>query len=112
MITNLLNSDMETYSLSLITRFLKNQDSTFEYHDAKVGVSFYHHGCRIDLSPRYKLSVQTHPMIAGPAFAETALQDMIENKIVYDGTLDYDDVKRFHTPEELFEHIQSLKIKS
>lgn len=45
---------MTTYSMSLIVKFLKDQNIDFEFHDANVGMLFYHHGCRIDISPRYK----------------------------------------------------------
>lgn len=100
---------METYSLRLITDFLKDKNITFEYCNSKVGFMLYNHGCRIDITPRYKLSIQTHPSVIGGAFAETALQDIDNARLVYDGTMGYHDVKRFDTPEELFDHIKILK---
>jgi hypothetical protein len=66
------------------------------------------HGCRVTLNDKYSLSIQTHPMIVAEYFAETALQDMIEKTMVYDGTYTYDDVKRFYEPQELFDHITEL----
>lgn len=98
----------ETYSLRLVTDFLRKHNVEFEYSNAKVGSSFYDHGCRIKINDTYSISVQTHPDIAGYGFAETALQNMISKKIVYDGTYGYCDIERFNTPEDLFAHLRSI----
>ena len=98
----------ETYSLSVITKFLTSNNIPYEHCNAKVGMSFYDHGCRVKLNEQYSLSIQTHPDIAGESFAETALQDMVNKKIVYSGKFSYHDVKHFKDPQELFDHITDL----
>lgn len=98
----------ETYSLRVVTDFLRKNNIEFEYCNARIGTALYDHGCRIKINDTYSISVQTHPDIAGNGFAETALQNMVSNKIVYDGTYGYDDVERFMTPEDLFEHLRSI----
>lgn len=100
--------DEETYSLRLVTDFLKQQNIPFELHSANVGICFAEHGCRVTLDDTYKLSIQTHPDVTGCSFAETALQNMVIRKMVYDGTHGYYDIKRWNTPDELFEHILEL----
>ena len=97
-----------TYSLRLVIEFLKNNKIPYTYCSANVDYMFYEHGCRIKLDDTYTLSIQTHPMIAGKSFAETALRNMVTGKIVEDGTHDYDDIKRFWNPSDLFDHILSL----
>lgn len=98
----------ETYSLRLITDFLQKYNIPFTYHNANVGYMFVNHGCRITLHDKYRLSIQTHPLVTKAAFAETALQGLETDMIVDDGTYGYDDVIRWKTPEELFEHIQTI----
>lgn len=96
----------ETYALSLVTRFLQQNNMEFEYNSAKVGsLLLYHHGCRVSLKDRYSLSIQTHPDIVGCFFAETALMDVEKKQFVVDGTLGYRDVMQFSTPDALREHL-------
>jgi len=98
----------DTYSLRLVIEFLKNKQIPYTYCSANVDYMLYQHGCRIRLDDTYTLSIQTHPMIAGKSFAETALRNMVTKEIVEDGTHDYYDIKRFHDPSDLFDHILSL----
>jgi len=103
----------ETYSLRVVTEFLRQNNIEFDYSNARVGgTNFYDHGCRIKIDDRYSISVQTHPSIAGNSFAETALQDMISKQIVYDGTYGYDAVKQHDTPEDLFQHLRDVLNKA
>jgi hypothetical protein len=85
------------YALQLVLDRLKALGVAFEYHS--VGVSFYETGCTIRMPPdgRRRLSVQTHPVVCGDAFAQTAvlLQDGWGN-----------DVRRFYTLDALFQYIQ------
>lgn len=104
-----MSQDNETYSLRLVTKFLEDEGIPYEHSSANVGFLFYDHGCRIKLNEKYTLSIQTHPDVAGSSFAETALQDSKKRKIIDDGTFDYYDVIRWHTPEKLFEHIKELR---
>ena len=100
---------LETYSLRIITDFLRKNNIPFTYHNANVaGYTVVNHGCRITLHDTYMLSIQTHPLVAAYAFAETALQGLQTKRMVHDGTYGYDDVIRWATPEELFEHIQKI----
>jgi hypothetical protein len=64
----------------------------------------------MDMTDDLKMSIQTHPMITGTAFAETAIQSMQEGKVIY-GRFGYDDVIRHDTPEDLFSHIQEVLSK-
>lgn len=97
-----------TYQLRLVIKFLRDNRIAYSYCSANIGSMLYEHGCHIKINDTYRLSVQTHPMIAGESFAETALQNMITRDVVYDGTHGYYDVQRFCNPSDLFEHILSL----
>lgn len=96
-----------TYSLRVIVDFLESKDIKYKFASSPVGYVFYEHGVRMDLTDDLKMSIQTHPMIAGPAFAETAIQSMQQQKVVY-GHFGYNDVIRHDTPEDLFNHIQEV----
>lgn len=86
----------ETYSLSLITTWLKHKNIEFKYASAPVDrFGIYEHGIRISF-PSFNLSVQTHPMVAGWAFAETLKSDDPINET------------RHPTPEKLFEYLEEL----
>jgi hypothetical protein len=125
---------METYSLRLVTARLKERGVPFVHSSARVyGVNLVEHGVRVAIDGdgdgdggRYNLSVQTHPLVCGESFAETALQRIDTNgegdggggdggggggSIVYDGTLGYHDVRRFYTPAELFAHLDEVLTK-
>jgi hypothetical protein len=96
-----------TYSLRVIVEFLESHDIKYVFSNARVGLMLYEHGCRIDLTDDLKMSIQTHPNIAGLAFAETAIQSMERKTVVY-GHFGYNDVIRHDTPEDLFHHIQEV----
>lgn len=63
-------------------------------------------GLRVQLRGGFQLSVQTDPLVANDAFAETAL--LKDNHYTENEKLGYDDVKRFVTPDSLFAHIADL----
>ena len=89
-------TDTETYSLSLITVWLKERDISFKYSSSLIdNYCIYEHGIRIHFEG-FDLSVQTHPMIAGWAFVETLRTD--------DMTSD----TRHKTPEIFFEFLEKL----
>lgn len=96
------SKDNETYSLKIITEWLKQKNISYVYADAPVeSFGMYHNGVRVSLknSSSFKpveLSIQTHPAIAGPAFAETL---QLPNRL--------SDV-RHATPEKLFEFIEGF----
>lgn len=100
----------ETYSLRVVTTYLNSKGISFEHWSGYVGYrySFYEHGCRITLNCDLKMSIQTHPIFAGPAFAETVIQSLETKSFVYDKFGYADDVLRFQTPEKLFEHIENV----
>lgn len=86
----------DTYSLSIITTWLKEKNIPFTYcNGGGVGFMFYNHGLRISIK-NDTLSVQTHPNITGWAFAETLLLSNMR------------DETRHKTPEDLFTYIKSL----
>ena len=87
----------ETYSLKLVTTWLNDNNINFIYSSSPVDtVGLYEHGVGIDIGP-YMLSIQTHPSITGPSFAET----LKSNNMLSD--------QRHKTPEDLFNYILSLK---
>lgn len=100
-----------TYSLRVIVDFLESNDIKYKFASSHVGLLMYEHGCCIDLTDDLKMSIQTHPMIAGPAFAETAIQSMQRKSVVY-GHFGYNDVIRHDTPQDLFSHIQGVLIEA
>jgi hypothetical protein len=86
----------ETYSLKIITEWLTKHNISYKYSSSLVGgFSNAEHGVKIDIK-HGQLSIQTHPMVASWAFAETL------------ETTDYDSDKRHETPEMLFEYISGL----
>lgn len=98
----------ETYALSLVTEFLKENGIEYAHNSANIGICFNEHGCRVKVNDTYQLSIQTHTDVVGSSFAETALQNTTTKKIVYDGTHGYYDVKRWAKPVQLFDHILEL----
>ena len=86
----------ETYSLSIITRWLKRKKIDYKYSQSNVlGMYLYQTGIAIKIKDD-EISIQTHPMIAGWAFAET----LIKSNMFSD--------TRHATPEDLFKFIESL----
>lgn len=98
----------DTYSMGLVKDFLDDKGIPFKYNNANAGMLFYNHGCRVQLNDTFSISIQTHPDVAGPCFAETALQNTETKRIVDDGTFGYYDVQRWCTPDDLFEHITKV----
>lgn len=90
--------ERETYSLSIITAWLKEKNIPFNYAQASLGMlsSIYNHGIRINIKDNDVLSIQTHPDVAGWAFAETLVRSNMLSDI------------RHETPEKLFEFIETL----
>lgn len=98
---------MATYSLRVVMEHLDSKELTHRFSSGPVGMSLYEHGCKVDLpgtGGKVQMSIQTHPTLAGPAFAETAV--LKDGKLVYFASKDGDNVVRHDTPEELFEHIR------
>lgn len=107
---------MATYSARLIMTWLKEHNIQFKPASSSIGILHYVHGVRVLLPHSTCLSVQTHPDIAATAFAETFLirtcDDDDSFTPVNDEELGYDeDVQRFGTPEELFNHIEKVVAK-
>ncbi len=90
-----------TYSLRVVISHLESRGLQHKISSGGGAIhGFYEHGCKVLLPNDYMLSVQTHPKIAGPAFAETAL--FRNNRMVW---FHHSDVTRHHTPDDLFDHI-------
>ena len=89
----------ETYSLNIITKWLKRNNLNYEYNSSSIGSSngflFYEHGITLILD-HLKVSIQTHPMIAGWSFAETLITNDMTSDI------------RHETPEKLFEYLNEI----
>jgi hypothetical protein len=105
---NQIQMEEYTYSAGLISEWLKENKIPFKPRNSSMDSTFclYNHGIQATLASDILLSIQTHYMIAGPCFAETAL--IINGKLTYDGELGYDDVMRHSTPTELFDHISEV----
>lgn len=89
----------ETYSLNIITKWLKHNNLNYEYNSPRAassnGFLLYEHGVTLILD-HLKVSIQTHPIIAGWSFAET----LITNNMLSD--------IRHETPEKLFEYLNKI----
>lgn len=86
----------KTYSLKIVTDWLDTKNISYEYRSAHVdSLKIYEHGVVIKLpgNSERSLSIQTHPSVAGWAFAETLMTHDL-----------YSDV-RHKTPEDLFTYI-------
>lgn len=91
------NLNNETYSLKIITTWLKNKDIKYKYLSSSMVDRYliYEHGVVVTIGDR-EISIQTHPLIAGYAFAETLFRDdMLSDR-------------RHTTPEKLFEFLEEL----
>lgn len=97
------------YSAGLIAAFLKNDGIEHKPHSSGVCMSLYAHGLLAELCPGIRLSIQTCPPVAGPAFAETALMNNLVSGIECGALGYYDTVMRHATPEELFAHITTVR---
>ena len=93
----------ETYSLNIITKWLKHNNLNYEYNSpitaSSNGFLLYEHGVTLILD-HLKVSIQTHPMIAGWSFAET----LITNNMLSD--------IRHKTPEKLFEYLNKIILEN
>ena len=95
---NSINTN-ETYSLNIITRWLKSKKIEYKYcQSSMLGMYLYQSGIEIKVKDE-SISIQTHPMIAGWAFAET----LIRSNMLSD--------TRHATPEDLFKFIESLMVQ-
>ncbi len=101
-----------TYSLRVVMQHLDSKGLSYSFSSGPVGPSIYEHGCRLELPCScgdVKMSIQTHPTLVGPAFAETAI--IKDGKLIWfkmDDRDDGNDVMRHDTPEQLFEHIRMV----
>ena len=70
-------------------------------------IGLYSTGCRLFFpNSTYSLSVQTDSLVAGDSFCETAL--LLNDDIIYDGSLGYDDVIRHYEIEDLKKHLEEI----
>lgn len=89
--------DNETYSLRIITEWLKSNNISYTYVSSPAVDRYllYEHGVVATIGDK-KISIQTHPIIAGYAFAETLVfEDMLSDT-------------RHKTPEILFEFLTKM----
>lgn len=89
----------ETYSLRLLTSWLKENKISFIYYSPDIEYDkLYEHGIKIKYKDTF-ISIQTHPRVTGWAFAETLILDNITEEAI-----------RHETPDSLFTYIKS-KVK-
>lgn len=93
------------YSLSLILSWFNSMDIEYSINNANIGYCCVNHGVHVKINTEHVMSIQTHPLIAGPAFAETAL--FCRGKKVH--TYGSDFVLRWSTPQDLFDHILDIR---
>jgi len=104
----------ESYSLRKITNWLKENnlnDYAYTQNGGDLFFSMYSTGIRVKLNDTYSISIQTNPVIAGPAFCETMLINNISKKLEYNNNLGYSDVIRHMEQNDVFDHITELKNK-
>lgn len=86
-----------TYSLKIIIDWLSSKNIPYTFSSSRVDNScLYQTGVRITINNQ-EISIQTHPSIAGWAFAET----LVVNNMLSD--------TRHKTPEDLFSYLESLE---
>lgn len=86
----------ETYSLKLITNWLQDKGLQYTFRSANgAALGYYEHGIRVKFNT-YELSIQTHPDIAGWAFAETMRSTNLISET------------KHATPQELFDYLDRL----
>ena len=102
-----------TYSARLCSEWLRDKDLQHAPHSGSVGgFNFAEHGLRVEFThpgdPVKKLymSVQTHPLIASDAFAETAMQSGSE--LLSSMVLKSPDCVRHRSPEDLFAYVEMV----
>jgi hypothetical protein len=98
-----------SYSLQKIITYLNKRNIVYTINNPGFSMCLVMTGIRIAFPDGvHYLSIQTHPIIAGTAFAETLLHTLTDEKIglVYNKQLMYyRDMRKYNEPEELFEHI-------
>ena len=91
-----LFQDAESYSLKIVTEWLKEKNIPFKYSDQSLlSDCLYNTGVMIDIGET-KISIQTHPVIAGWAFAETLMKNDMLSDV------------RHKNPEDLFSYLSKL----
>ena len=100
-----------SYSLGKVIEFLEKNEYEFKANSsAGGGYCGVEHGVRVRVGGNIEISIQTHPIIAGESFAETAI--MHNNKIIYPRDLGYyEDIIRHNEPVDLFTHIFAVYAK-
>jgi hypothetical protein len=102
---------MSSYALRKIITYLDSKNIKYTWNNPSIGVyTMYNHGILIPMNDGiHYLSIQTHFHVIGPAFAETLLHTLTNDKL---GFVDnkklgyiYHNAIRFYEPDEVFEHI-------
>ena len=102
-----------TYSARLCSEWLRDRGLRYDPHNARVGgFNLAQHGLRVEFThpgdPEKKLymSIQTHPLVASDAFAETAMQSGSE--LLSSMALKSPDCVRHRSPEDLFAYVNMV----
>ena len=100
-----------SYSLGKVIEFLQKNEYEFkESSSSGAGYCGVEHGVRVLVGGGIEISIQTHPIIAGSSFAETAI--MHNDNMIYPQDLGYfEDIIWHNEPVDLFAHITAVYAK-
>lgn len=100
--------NQSSYSVRIITEWLDEQKIEWKHASPNLdrGMTMTQTGLSINLNTHIRMSIQTDPRVAGPSFAETAIQ--ANGGVIYSDELGYSDVIRHDEPSELFQHIKDI----
>lgn len=102
----------QSFSIRKTTEFLKKHGYEYKASSSQIEPTFVEHGIRVRINDSISLSIQTHPLIAGEAFAETAIIDTDGDGFGKYSNIGYfDDVLRHEDPHDLFVHIFVVSAK-
>lgn len=104
---------MYSWSAGKIVKYLKEHHPAIEVCACSGGGfqrwELYSHGLRATLTPELDISIQTAPIVAGDTFAETALINTRESRLVNIPELGYGEgVMRHGEPEDLWHHLEEI----
>lgn len=97
-----------SYSLGKVIEFLQKNEYEFKASSSSgAGYCGVEHGVRVLVGGGIEISIQTHPIIAGSSFAETAI--MHNDNMIFPRDLGYyEDIIRHNEPVDLFAHITAV----
>lgn len=101
-----MSGTRKTFCLRIVVDVLTAQNITYRNWSPQTGL-LVESGVMADIAPDFTISIQTHPIITGEAFTETALH--YQNAVVYTENWFYYDVRRQYSPQELTAHLLDMR---